>query len=120
MLFGTIAAYKVATPTTSHWAGSTDIEFGHTVYIGLSAIIINIAVSVILTLIFKAARIPEGTDETLPQEYQADPGEAPAAAPAGVGVGSIGSAGDLPRISSGAACRLPFTDRKAGRKRPGC
>jgi solute:Na+ symporter, SSS family len=108
MLFGTIAAYKVATPTASHWAGSTDIEFGHTVYIGLSAIIINIAVSVILTLIFKAARIPEGTDETLPQEYQADPGEAPAAAPAGVGVGSIGSAGDLPRISSGAACRFPI------------
>jgi hypothetical protein len=98
----------VATPTASHWAGSTDIEFGHTVYIGLSAIIINIAVSVILTLIFKAARIPEGTDETLPQEYQADPGEAPAAAPAGVGVGSIGSAGDLPRISSGAVCRFPI------------
>ena len=97
MLFGTIAAYKVASPTASHWAGSTDIEFGHTVYIGLSAIIINIAVSVILTLIFKAARIPEGADETLPQQYKADPGETLAAAPAGVGVGSTGSAGDLPR-----------------------
>ena len=44
MVFGTIAAYKVATPTTSHWAGSVDIEFGHTIYIGLTAIILNIAV----------------------------------------------------------------------------
>ncbi len=85
MVFGTIAAYRVATPTTSHWAGSVDIEFGHTVYIGLSAIILNIAIAVILSLIFKAARIPEGADETLPHQYTADPVTTPAAAPAGVG-----------------------------------
>lgn len=59
--FGTIAAYKVATPTTSHWAGSVDTAFGHSVYIGLSAFIVNLAVSVILTLVFRAARIPAGT-----------------------------------------------------------
>ena len=94
MLFGTIAAYKVATPTTSHWAGSVDTLFGHTVYIGLSAIIINIAVSVILTLIFKAARVPEGTDETLPHEYKTDPPEVPTLAPAGVGVAA--TPGDFP------------------------
>ena len=94
MLFGTIAAYKVATPTTSHWAGSVDIEFGHTVYIGLTAIIINIAVSVILTLLFKAARIPAGSDETRPHEYRADPPEVPAAAPAPVGVAA--TPGDFP------------------------
>jgi SSS family solute:Na+ symporter len=96
MIFGTIAAYKVATPTTSHWAGSTDLEFGHTVYIGLTAIILNIAVSVILTLIFKAARVPEGVDETLPRQYTADPVEAPVPAPAGVSLGSSGVAGNLP------------------------
>jgi solute:Na+ symporter, SSS family len=77
MVFGTIAAYKVATPTDSHWAGSTDIEFGHTVYIGLSALIINIVVSVVLTVIFRAARVPEGADETLPHEYRSDPPQAP-------------------------------------------
>ena len=93
MVFGTIAAYKVATPTTSHWAGSVDIEFGHTVYIGLTAIIINIAVSVILTLVFKATRVPEGADETLPQQYTADPAQAPAPAPAAIGVGTAGAAG---------------------------
>ena len=93
-IFGTIAAYKVATPVTSHWAGSVDIEFGHTVYIGLSAIIGNIAVSVILTLVFKATRVPEGADETLPGQYTADPAQAPAPAPAGVGIGTAGAAGD--------------------------
>ena len=91
-IFGTIAAYKVATPTTSHWAGSTDLEFGHTVYIGLSAFILNVAIVVILTLIFKAARVPEGADETLPQQYTADPAEAPAPTPAAVGLGSTGAA----------------------------
>jgi SSS family solute:Na+ symporter len=94
MVFGTIATYKVATPTTSHWAGSVDIEFGHTVYIGLSAIILNIAVSVILTLVFKATRVPEGADETLPGQYTADPAQAPAPAPAVVGIGTAGAAGD--------------------------
>jgi solute:Na+ symporter, SSS family len=92
MIFGTIAAYQVATPTTSHWAGSVDTIWGHTFYIGLSAIILNLVVSVVLTLIFRAARVPEGTDETSPQEYRADPVEAPASAPAGVGV--AGAAGD--------------------------
>jgi solute:Na+ symporter, SSS family len=98
MIFGTIAAYKVASPTASHWAASTDIEFGHTVYIGLSAFILNLAVAVILTLIFKATKVPEGADETLPHQYTADLVEAPAPAPAGVGLGTAGSAG-----SAGAA-----------------
>jgi solute:Na+ symporter, SSS family len=94
MIFGTIAAYKVASPTASHWAGSTDLEFGHTVYIGLSAIILNIAIAVILTLIFKATRVPEGADETLPHQYTADPAEPPAPAPTPVGTGTTGAAGD--------------------------
>jgi SSS family solute:Na+ symporter len=93
-IFGTIAAYKVATPTTSHWAGSTDLEFGHTVYIGLSAFILNVAIAVILTLIFKAARVPEGADETQPQQYTADPAQPPSPAPATVGIGSTGAAPD--------------------------
>ncbi len=93
-VFGTIAAYNVATPTTSHWAGSTDLEFGHTVYIGLSALILNVVIAVILTLVFKAVRLPGGTDETLPQQYTADPADAPAPAPAAAGLGATGAAGD--------------------------
>jgi solute:Na+ symporter, SSS family len=77
--------FAVSTPTTSHWAGSVDTIFGHTVYIGLSAIIINVAVTVVLTLVFKAASVPAGADETRPHEYKADPVEAPATTRAGVG-----------------------------------
>ena len=38
MIYGTIAAYNVKSATTSHWAASSDIVFGHTVYIGLTAL----------------------------------------------------------------------------------
>jgi SSS family solute:Na+ symporter len=95
MVFGTIAAYKSASPTVSHWASSSDIELGHTVYIGLTAVIINLVIAVILTVVFRAAKVPQGADETLPHQYTADPADLPAPAPAGVGIGSAGAAGDL-------------------------
>ncbi|MCW2892155.1 MAG: hypothetical protein JWO75_1644, partial [Actinomycetia bacterium] len=38
----------------------------------------------------KATRVPEGTDETLPHQYTADPEQAPAPTPAGVGAGLEG------------------------------
>ena len=95
MAFGTIAAYKSASPTVSHWASSSDIELGHTVYIGLTAVLINLVIAVILTVIFRAAKVPQGADETLPHQYTADPAELPAPAPAGVGLGAAGAAGDL-------------------------
>jgi solute:Na+ symporter, SSS family len=85
MIFGTIAAYNVASPTTSHWAGSSDIEFGHTIYIGISAVILNLVIAVALTFVLKAVRAPAGTDETLPHQYTADHADVPAPAPAGVG-----------------------------------
>ena len=84
MIYGTIAAYNVKNATTSHWAASSDIVFGHTVYIGLTAVILNLVVAVVLTLILKAARVPEGADETLPHQYTADPEKAPAPVPAAV------------------------------------
>jgi SSS family solute:Na+ symporter len=87
MVFGTIAAYNVSSPTASHWAGSSDIEFGHTVYIGLSAVLLNLVIAVVLTLILRAAKVPEGADETLPHQYTADPDGAPAPTPAGVTAG---------------------------------
>jgi SSS family solute:Na+ symporter len=84
MIYGTIAAYNVKNATSSHWAASSDTVFGHTIYIGLTAVILNLAVAVVLTLVLKAARVPEGPDETLPHQYTADPEEAPARIPAGV------------------------------------
>jgi SSS family solute:Na+ symporter len=87
MIYGTIAAYNVHNATASHWAASSDIVFGHTIYIGLTAVIINLVIAVVLTLVLKAARVPEGTDETLPHQYTADPQDAPAKAPAEVAAG---------------------------------
>jgi solute:Na+ symporter, SSS family len=88
MIYGTIAAYNVKSATASHWASSSDIVFGHTVYIGFTAFVINAVVTVVLTLILKAARVPEGADETLPHQYTADPDKVPAPVPAGVGLGA--------------------------------
>jgi solute:Na+ symporter, SSS family len=85
MIYGTLAAYNVSNATASHWAASSDIVFGHTIYIGITAIIINIVIAVVLTPILKAARVPEGADETLPHQYTADPEQAPAPVPAGLG-----------------------------------
>ena len=85
MVFGTLAAYNVSSPTASHWAASSDIEFGHSIYIGLSAVVLNLVIAVVLTPILRAARVPEGTDETLPEQYTADPEQAPAPTPAEVG-----------------------------------
>jgi solute:Na+ symporter, SSS family len=88
MVYGTIAAYNVKNATASHWAASSDIVFGHTIYIGITALVINAVITVVLTLVLKAARVPEGADETLPHQYTADPDQLPAPAPAGVGLGS--------------------------------
>ncbi|HEY6791330.1 MAG TPA: sodium:solute symporter, partial [Trebonia sp.] len=46
MIAGTLAAYNTSTPTTSHWASSSDILFGFTIYIGISAFIVNLAIAV--------------------------------------------------------------------------
>jgi len=73
MIFGTIAAYKVSSPTASHWAGSSDIIWGHSVYIGFAAFVLNVVIAVVLTLVFKAVKLPEGADETQRHEYTADP-----------------------------------------------
>ena len=85
MIYGTLAAYNVSNATASHWAASSDIVFGHTIYIGITAIIINIVIAVVLTPILRAARVPEGADETLPHQYTADPEQEPAPVPAGLG-----------------------------------
>jgi solute:Na+ symporter, SSS family len=77
MVFGTIAAYRVpvAGSPGSHFGGSTDTVplIGHTVYIAITAFVINLAVSVVLTLLFRAFRLPAGADETRPEHYLADP-----------------------------------------------
>ncbi len=77
MVYGTLAAYGVASPTQKHFGGSSkDIPgFGEIGYIGLTAFVLNLVVSVVLTLVLKAVHAPEGVDETSPGDYTADASE---------------------------------------------
>jgi hypothetical protein len=76
MLYGTIAAYGVASPTQKHFGGSTkEIPgIGEIGYIGLTAFVLNMVVTVVLTFVLKAAKAPEGIDVTSPGDYTADAG----------------------------------------------
>jgi len=76
------------------------VHAGQTVHIfglgaiGLTAVILNLAVSAVLTLVLRATRVPAGTDETLQPQYTADPVDAPTPAPAAAVLGSEVSRGD--------------------------
>jgi len=52
--------------------------FGHTTYIAITALLLNLAVSAVLSVAFKAFGLPDGYDETKPADYLADPDPAPA------------------------------------------
>ncbi|MFC9925492.1 monocarboxylate uptake permease MctP [Streptomyces sp. NPDC127190] len=77
MVYGTVAAYGVASPTQAHFGGSAkEIPgIGQIGYIGLTAFLLNAAVTVVLTLVLKALKAPEGVDETSPEDYTADAGD---------------------------------------------
>ncbi|HEY2574848.1 MAG TPA: sodium:solute symporter [Streptosporangiaceae bacterium] len=79
MVYGTIQAYRVPVSgqANSHFGGSTAPVFGHTLYIAVAALVINLVVSVVLTLVLRALRVATGVDETRPDDYLADPEQAP-------------------------------------------
>ncbi|MFF3453556.1 monocarboxylate uptake permease MctP [Streptomyces sp. NPDC002730] len=78
MIYGTSAAYGVASPTQKHFGGSSaEIPgLGEIGYIGLTAFILNVVVTVVLTFVLRALKAPEGVDETSPSDYTADAGDA--------------------------------------------
>ena len=84
MTYGTIVAYNQPAPGVpgSHFGASTANVpiFNHTVYIALTALVINLVVAIVLTVVFRLARLPAGTDETAPAHYTADPEPAAGAA----------------------------------------
>ncbi|GHI42016.1 monocarboxylate uptake permease MctP [Streptomyces violascens] len=77
MLYGTLAAYGVASPTQKHFGGSSkEIPgIGEIGYIGLTAFVLNVVVTVVLTVVLRALKAPDGIDETSPEDYTADAGE---------------------------------------------
>lgn len=73
--WGTWAAYSVVNPVThAHFGGSVAVFpfTGTPVYIAVSAFVLNAVVAVVLTLIFRAARLRSGTDITRVSDYGAD------------------------------------------------
>ena len=54
-------------------ASIADFPFSHQkVYIGITALLLNIIVAAVLTLLFRALKAPAGTDATTPDQYLSD------------------------------------------------
>jgi solute:Na+ symporter, SSS family len=85
MAWGTIVAYRQPVPGVpgSHFGASTAVVpvLGHTAYIAVTAFVLNLVVALVLTVVFRALRLREGTDDTAPADYSADPVDAPAPVP---------------------------------------
>ena len=75
MVYGTLAAYRRPRRSAGpHFGGSpANVPFTHTVYIALTALVLNLMVAVVLTAVFRALKVPDGVDETLRSHYHADP-----------------------------------------------
>jgi SSS family solute:Na+ symporter len=90
IVYGTVTAYRQTVPNvktklvdgkpvpelhgTRHFGTSVaDFPWTHTkVYIAVTALLINIVVAVVVTLILRAVRTPEGVDATEPDDYYTD------------------------------------------------
>jgi solute:Na+ symporter, SSS family len=77
MVYGTVTAYRTASPTQQHFGGSVaNFPFTHTgVYIALTAFVINVVVAVLATLVLRALKVPDGEDSTRREDYTADLGD---------------------------------------------
>ena len=76
IVYGTWQAYGVANPVSGvmHFGGSLDPipVIGQLGYIALTAFVLNVLVAVVMTLLFSAFGVPNGSDETKPFDYVAD------------------------------------------------
>jgi SSS family solute:Na+ symporter len=81
MVWGTIVAYNqpAAGEPGTHFGASTAVVpvLGHTAYIAVTAFLLNLLVAVAATWVFRALKLREGTDETRPEQYVADPEDTP-------------------------------------------
>jgi SSS family solute:Na+ symporter len=78
MAYGTVEAYRTPGGGQAHFGASTAPLFGHTTYIAMTALILNLAISAVLTVFFRRIGLQDGYDETRPEDYLADPVPAPA------------------------------------------
>jgi hypothetical protein len=99
MAYGTVQAYRTSGGGQAHFGASAAPMFGHTTYIAITALLLNLAVSAVLSVVFKGFGLQDGYDETKPADYVADPVPAPAPA--------RGSARGRAREAAHAAERAP-------------
>ena len=78
MVYGTVEAYRVVNPLTGgHFGGSLAAipVVGDLGYIALTAFVLNLLVTVLVTLVLNAAKVSNGRDATEPGDYYADAGD---------------------------------------------
>jgi SSS family solute:Na+ symporter len=77
MAYGTWTAYGVASPTQAHFGGPL-AEFPGTstnVYIAATAFLLNLLVTVVLTVVLRTLKVDPGVDQTAEDDYVADVGD---------------------------------------------
>jgi SSS family solute:Na+ symporter len=75
MVYGTVKAYQVINPATGkHFGGSLASMpvIGDLGYIALTSFVLNVLIAVVLTLALRAAKVSNGTDQTMSYDYFAD------------------------------------------------
>ena len=77
MVYGTYAAYQVASPATKHFGGSlyNVPALDQMGYIAMTAFVLNVVVAVVLSVVLNGAKVSNGADETTPGDYFADAGD---------------------------------------------
>jgi SSS family solute:Na+ symporter len=76
MGYGTWKAYDTPSATQAHFGNTNLIPLiGEKGYIGLTAFVLNVAVTVVLTLVLHALKAPAGTDHTAETDYRTEAGE---------------------------------------------
>ena len=80
MAYGTIQAYRTSGGGQAHFGTSTAPVLGHTTYIAITALILNLVISAVLTPVFRKIRLQDGYDSTRPADYSVDPVPLPTAA----------------------------------------
>ena len=100
MAYGTIQAYRMPGGGQAHFGTSAAPVFGHVTYIGITALILNVTIATLLTLVFRLIHLQDGWDATKPGDYTADPETVPTTA---AGIRTRGT-------YTGRACPAPRPD----------
>ena len=119
MVWGTIVAYNQPSPGEpgTHFGASTAIVpvLGHTAYIAVTAFVLNLVVAVLLTWVFRALKLREGTDETQAAAVRRRP-RGPLGGARRPGQLQVGLVDLADQVDAEAVVRLLLDQREAARR----